>query len=491
MKFGDFPKVASFGSVAAFRAHLQSIGIDMPCEDIASSGPAAPLAAPAEVMGKSVGNRFAVQPMEGWDALEDGRPSDKTRRRWRRFGLSGAKLVWGGEAVAVRPDGRANPNQLYLAEHTQADIASLRETLISAHKEVMGGDSDLMIGLQLTHSGRFCRPNTKDQAEPQILYNHPILDRKFRVAPGAHVMTDDEVARLVEDFITAAKRVRDCGYDFVDIKHCHGYLGHEFLSATTRPGRYGGSIENRSRFLREIVAGVRAEAPGLAIGVRVSAFDLAPFQPDPEKSSGPTLGPGVPEIPAGSLPYRHAFGVNADKPDEFDLAEPKAFFRILLELGIRLVNVTAGSPYYNPHITRPALYPPSDGYLPPEDPLLGVMRHLEATRQLKQSCPEIRVVGSGYTYLQEYLPNVAQAVVRQGWTDFVGLGRMMLTYPELPRDILSGKGLQKKRLCRSFSDCTTAPRNGLSSGCYPLDMDYKKSPEAKVLAAVKKVAKLT
>ena len=93
----------------------------------------------------------------------------------------------------------------------------------------------------------------------------------------------------------AAKRAQQCGFDFVDIKHCHGYLGHEFLSAITRPGPYGGSLENRTRFLREIVAGIRAEAPGLRIGVRISAIDTVPFKPDPAQSEPGALGPGIPE----------------------------------------------------------------------------------------------------------------------------------------------------------------------------------------------------
>ncbi len=159
-------------------------------------------------------------------------------------------------------------------------------------------------------------------------------------------------------------------------------------------------------------------------------------------------------------------------------------------LGIRLINITLGSPYYNPHLTRPALYPPSDGYQPPEDPLIGVMRHLETVRDLKQAFPALAFMGSGYTYLQEFLPNVAQAVVRQGWVDFVGLGRMVLSYPELPADVLAGRPMQRKRLCRTFSDCTTAPRNGMVSGCYPLDTHYKKSPEMVRLTQVKKAANL-
>jgi NADPH2 dehydrogenase len=154
-----------------------------------------------------------------------------------------------------------------------------------------------------------------------------------------------------------------------------------------------------------------------------------------------------------------------------------------------LVNITAGSPYYNSHVQRPALYPPSDGYQPPEDPLIGVARQMYVVRYLKQLFPDFTLVGTAYSYLQEYLPNVAQAAVREGWVDIVGLGRMVLAYPELPRDVLEGKPFQTKRLCRTFSDCTTAPRSGLVSGCYPLDPHYKKSPDAARLAEAKKSAK--
>ncbi len=176
-------------------------------------------------------------------------------------------------------------------------------------------------------------------------------------------------------------------------------------------------------------------------------------------------------------------------PTDYDLSEPKALLGILEGLGIRLVNITAGSPYYNPHVTRPASYPPSDGYHPPEDPLIGVMRQIEIVRDLKRAFPDLLLMSSGVTYLQEFVPNVAQALVGAGWTDVVGLGRMVLSYPELPRDVLEGRGVQKKRLCRTFSDCTTAPRNGLVSGCYPLDTHYKGSEQFKALAAIKKPAK--
>lgn len=496
MTLGDYPKIATLRTVEAFRTHLEDLGIGIPCDDILESGSDSPLARPiAAPLGNSartsftVANRFAIQPMEGWDGTEDGLPTENTVRRWRRFGESGAKLIWGGEAVAVRFDGRANPNQLVLSEANQAEIGGLRETLVSAHRETMGTGAGLLIGLQLTHSGRFARPRDKKRLEPVILYHHPILDRKFGVPADYPVMSDGEIRRLIEDYVAAAMRAWDCGFQFVDLKHCHGYLGHEFLSAFTRPGPYGGSLENRTRFLRELVAGIRAEAPNLGIGVRLSAFDLVPFQPDPCQSSTHKLGPGIFENYCDAMPYRYAFGVDQDQPIDIDLTETVALFEILRSMDVRLVNVTAGSPYYNPHIQRPALYPPSDGYQPPEDPLIGVARQMEVVRYLKELFPNFVLVGTAYSYLQEFLPNVAQAAVRDGWTDIVGLGRLVLSYPELPRDLLSGAGMQTKRLCRTFSDCTTAPRNGLVSGCYPLDPHYKKSPEMAVLARIKKDAR--
>jgi 2,4-dienoyl-CoA reductase-like NADH-dependent reductase (Old Yellow Enzyme family) len=173
-------------------------------------------------------------------------------------------------------------------------------------------------------------------------------------------------------------------------------------------------------------------------------------------------------------------------PTEPDLTEPTLFLSLLEELNIRLVNITAGSPYYNPHVQRPALYAPSDGYQPPEDPLVGVGRQMEVTRQLKQHFPNLIFVGTAYSYLQDFLPHVAQAAIRDGWVDLVGLGRMVLTYPELLWDASGGQAIQNKRICRTFSDCTTAPRNGLPSGCYPLDSYYKTSEFARRLSSLKK-----
>lgn len=479
----------SIRSVTDFRSYLEQLRLTLPCDDEVTLGAASVLAQPLSFNDRQIGNRFCIHPMEGWDGTLDGRPTEHTLRRWRHFGLSGAKLIWGGEAVAVRHDGRANPNQLLINEETKGDLARLRETLVAAHLEACGTTDDLLIGLQLTHSGRYSRPNEKTRPEPRILYHHPFLDRRVKVNDDYPVLTDGEVREIIERYHAAARMARELGYDFVDIKHCHGYLGHEFLSAHMRAGEFGGSFENRTRFLREIVEGVRAVAPGLSIGVRLSAFDLVPFYPDPEQPTPGKLGPGVPEPYGELLPYRWGFGVNRDNPEEYDLTETVAFLSLLRDLDIRLVNVSVGSPYYNPHVQRPALYPPSDGYQPPEDPLVGVARQLEATRALKRQFPDLIFVGSGYTYLQEFLPHVAQAAVREGWVDSVGLGRMVLSYPDMPLDIMRGQKLKRKLVCRTFSDCTTAPRNGMISGCYPLDDHYRKSPEGEQLKQIKATAR--
>lgn len=475
-----FRRIASFKTADDFASYLSHLNLNLGFDRELQVGKDSPLGQPYQLDELTIGNRFCILPMEGWDGTEDGKPSQLTTLRWQNFGESGAKLIWGGEAVAVRHDGRANPNQLCLNENTADAVAQLHETLTTAHLKRYGTTSDLLVGLQLTHSGRFARPNDKAKLEPRILYRHPVLDQKFGIASDDAVFTDAEIEALIEDFITAAVRAQKAGFTFVDIKHCHGYLGHEFLSAHTRPGKYGGSFENRTRFLREIVSGIRRDAPGLLIGVRLSAFDFIPFRKGADQR-------GEPETYSGD--YNFGFGTNPTNPLEINLTEAYQFLALLDELNVKLVCITAGSPYYIPHIQRPALFPPSDGYLPPEDPLVGVTRLLKATSELKQKFPNLAITGTGYSYLQEWLPNVAQHFIRTGQVDFVGLGRLVLSYHDLPDDVIQGRSLQTKRLCRTFSDCTTGPRNGLVSGCYPLDPVYKSHPHAEQLKAIKQAIK--
>ena len=419
------------GDVGALRARLVELGVDLPLADPPAVGA---LARPMEVAGRTAPNRLAILPMEGWDGTDDGRPTDLVRRRWARFGSSGAGLVWGGEAFAVTPDGRANPHQLCRGPASGDDLAELRALLAS----------DQVAGLQLTHSGRWALDPRPGRAEAR-------LDAR-RTGPG---WTDAELDALADDYAASALVAQAAGFDFVDVKACHGYLQHELLG---RPG----ALEERARPLRTAIDRVRAAAPGLPVGVRLSVFDVVPHRSGAD-------GVGEPE------PGEERFGFPAaDAPALLDL------------LDVDLVCVTAGSPYYCPHVQRPAYFPPSDGYQPPEDPLVGVARLAAAAVALAEARPGTTVVASGLSYLQEWLPHVASALVRDTPVAAVGVGRLALSYPDWPADVLAGRAVDPRRLCRTFSDCTTAPRNGLVSGCYPLDDHYKAMPERLELAAAKR-----
>jgi NADPH2 dehydrogenase len=475
-----YPKLSQFKSPAELRARFDELGIELPIDDaILSAGEGSPLAQAICFGPLTLDNRWCIHPMEGWDANTDGSPSAHTLRRWRNFGLSGAKLIWGGEAAAVQPDGRANPHQTLALPENRTGLAALLAELQAGHRQACGSLEGLVVGLQLTHSGRFCKPHDSQRFEPRIAYHHPLLDAKFKIDPNndAIVWTDEQLETLIENYVRAARLAYEVGFQFVDIKACHGYLLHEFLSARSRPGRFGGDFAGRTRLLRTIIERVKVEVPGLLIGVRLSAFDLVPFQTSREI--------GQPMLFKELLPYTCGFGSDANDPLSIDLAEPLKLLGELRDLGVVAVNVSAGSPYYNPHIQRPASFPPSDGYQPPEDPLLGVARQFQVTRQCKLAVPDLLIVGTGYSYLQDYLPHVAQALVRRNWVDVVGLGRMVLSYPEMPLDTLAGQPLARKRVCRTFSDCTTAPRAGMISGCFPLDPYYKALPEASELKKLK------
>lgn len=427
-----WPQVKRLDTAPAFLGRLDDVGATLPFADPPAVDA---LAAPLPVAGRKAPNRFAVLPMEGWDGTDDGRPTDLVRRRWSRFGASGAGLVWGGEAFAVRPDGRANPHQLCAGPTSAADLAELRSLLAP----------DQVAGLQLTHSGRWA-------VEPRPGRAEPLLDARRAGRPW----TDDELDALADDYAAVARLAAAAGFDFVDVKACHGYLHHELLGCA-------GSLTERARWLRATVERVRTAAPGLHVGVRLSVFDVVPHRRGPD-------GIGEPE---------------ADTVAPFGFAASDAA-ALLHELGVELVCVTAGSPYYCPHVQRPAWFPPSDGYAPPEDPLAAVARLVAAAVELARSSPDLTVVASGVSYLQEWVPHVASALVRDTDVAAVGVGRMALSYHDLPADVLAGRALDGRRLCRTFSDCTTAPRNGLVSGCWPLDAFYRDRPDRVELAAAKR-----
>jgi NADPH2 dehydrogenase len=271
-----YPKIAQLKDVAAIRARLAELNLELPLDDeILTAEAGSPMAESLQLGKHTLKNRWCIHPMEGWDAHTDGSPSEHTIRRWQNFGKSGAALIWGGEAAAVCEQGRANPNQTLATEGNRAGLATLLAAVTDAHQQACGDIDGFLVGLQLTHSGRFCRPNSK-RLEPRIAYHHPLLDEKFNIDSDdpSVVLTDDDVERLIDAFVAAAGLAKSVGYQFVDVKSCHGYLLHEFLSARARPGKFGGDFAGRTRFLKTVIGRIQNEHSDLTVVVRLSCFDL-------------------------------------------------------------------------------------------------------------------------------------------------------------------------------------------------------------------------
>ncbi len=467
----NYPRVSSFKSSKEFRDHLQKISLQI---DLTDEVNPQSFAQACKYKNKIIGNRCCILPMEGWDCLPDGNPSDLTKRRWMNFATSGAKLLFGCEAAAVMQSSKSNTRQMMINENTYLELKELLQEMRSVHAEKFGTADDLYIGLQLTHSGRYSHPNDDAKRESVTAYSNPLLDKRF-ANTAENVVTDEEIPNIIEHFVKAAHYSYLAGFDFVDIKMAHGYLGFEFLAAIHRPGLYGGSFENRTRFFREIVEGIQKEVPELDIATRLSLFDFIPFEK------------GEDQVGKAMRYDNYPYAFSGDGTGlGYDLSETCKFIELCKNLGIEMICATAGSPYYNPHIQRPAYFPVSDGYLAPEEPLVGVARQIMSVAEVKKRFPELIFISSGLTALQEYLPNVANWILDSQFSDFIGIGRMVLAYPDFFADLLAGKDLNKRRICRTIGDCTTAPRNGLVSGCYPLDEFYKGLPEFEELKQCKK-----
>jgi NADPH2 dehydrogenase len=454
-----------FRSRDDLEAECRRLGLDLRFSDDLG-----PLFRPVAFGPLRAGNALCVQPMEGCDGTPDGRPGELTLRRYQRFGAGGAKLIW-GEATAVVEEGRANPRQLLLNDETAPDFERMLADCRRAHREACGGDDDLVVGLQLTHSGRY------SYRRPLLAVHDPVLDPRTVVdkttgrtaGPDEPLLDDDSLRRLVDHYVAAARLARRCGFQFVDVKQCHRYLLSELLAAKERPGPYGGSLENRTRLARDIITALRAEVPGLVVATRLNVYDGIPYR----KRAGDSEGEPCPWTP----PVRSAWGAREDDPLQPDLAEPTWWIGEMARLGVALVNVSMGNPYATPHVIRPFEYPPPDGYETPEHPLIGVDRHFRLAGQLQQAFPHLALVGSGYSYLQEYLFQAGAANVRDGRVTFVGVGRAALPQPDFARQLLEYGRLDRKRVCRTFSYCTAlmrAKHNELgqfATGCPPFDKE--------------------
>jgi len=426
-----------FRSLEALLEKAAELGLEIPVASDLS-----PLKRRVPIGQHLTPNALAVQPMEGCDGTADGRPSELTRRRYVRFARGGAGLLW-FEATAVVPEARANPHQLWLHKGSASALAHLRLEALEQARTTMGSDFRPYMTIQLTHSGRYSRP--VDKPAPIIAHHDGILDRVLGIPADYPLISDAELDRLQDRYVEAARLAWECGFDGVDIKSCHRYLVSELLAAHTRPGKYGGSFENRTRLLLSVVRRIREELPQLDLTIRLNVYD--------------------------GHPYPWGWGVSKADPKLPDLSEPLRLIGLLREAGVSLIKVTAGNPYFTPHINRPFDQNVIGGYVPDEHPLIGVHRLISLARKVKRAYPELVVVGSGYSWLRQFIGPVAAGVLAAGWADIIGLGREAFAYPDFARDLLTKGQLPPRRLCITCSRCTQIMRDHGPTGCVPFDRE--------------------
>ena len=425
----------NFRSMDKLQTKIAQLGADIRFEEDLS-----PLARPVTIGDLVSPNSLGIHPMEGCDGTANGAPAELTVRRYERFAHGGAGILW-FEATAVVAEGRANPRQLWLHEGTVGEFARLVKRIDQISEEQFGAGKRPVTVVQLTHSGRYSRP--VDKAAPIIAFRNPILDPRHNLAADYPIISDDELETLEGRYVAAAKLAYEAGFQAVDIKTTHGYLSAELLAGHTRPGRYGGSFENRTRFLLNVVSKVREAVPGILVAVRLGACD--------------------------GLTYPYSWGMDTDIEGKEDLEEPIRLVRLLYEKGVRLLNVTAGNPYYMPHLTRPFDQPSRGVPVPDEHPLEGVDRLFRAGRALQQAVPEMVVMGTGYSWLRQFFPQAAAANLKNGWVKVAGLGRQAFAYPDFARDLLEKGTLDVKQSCTACSKCTQLMRDDGMAGCVTRD----------------------
>jgi len=410
----------------------KSMNLEIPC-----SADIKVLAGEVNIGNKKMPNSMAIHPMEGCDGTSNGEPGELTFRRYRRFASGGAGLIW-FEASAVENDGRANPRQLLLSNENSGSFKKLFDDSMKAAQERFGQNFKPYTVIQLTHSGRYSRPSAN--AEPLAAVKNPYLDKKLTVEP--EIITDSRLEVLEDSFLRAALLAQEIGFDAVDIKSCHGYLISEMLSAYNRSGCYGGSFENRTRFLLNVTGKIKRASKTLDITLRLNAYD--------------------------AVPYPFGWGVNRDDYMLPDLSEPLELIKKLTQNNVKLINITAGNPYYNPHVNRPY---DNGAYVPPEHPLEAVARLLACARVIQNNFPSIAVVSTGFSWLRESAANVASGGIRDKWFKIAGFGRQAFAYPDFAADILEKGSMDRSKCCITCSKCSMLMRSGKESGCPVRDKD--------------------
>ena len=422
-----------FCRAADLLKRAEALGVSLPFQDST-----APLFQTSAVSGTRIPNRMAVQPMEGCDASPAGAPGELAFRRYRRYAEGGSGLIW-FEACSVSPEGRSNPRQLLLSTQTLDSFRQLVEMTRRAAQARFGAMHDPYLVLQITHSGRFSHRGVR--SKPRAVRFNPLIDK----SPGdVDIQSDAELMEIRDQFMAAAVLAEKAGFNAVDVKACHGYLLHELLSAITRTdSHYGGIFENRTRLLLDIVRQIRGALPQLALAVRLNATD--------------------------GVPYPYGFGVSQGGTAAPDLSEPLRLQRLLVDAGCVLLNITAGIPFLVPHIGRPFEHPAKGAKRPDIHPLASVASLISLAAVFQTAQPSLPVVGTGYSWLRQFWPNVGAAVIEGKKASLIGVGRSSFAYPDAPADLMNFGALDPAKCCNTCSCCTDLMRSRQETGCVICD----------------------
>ena len=401
-------------------------------------------------------NRLAIQPMEGFDANLDGSPSELTFRRYKRYAEGGAGLIW-FEATGIQELGRTNNHQLFLTKDNKNAYSKLVEEIRQISNRTLkdlGFKNECVLILQLNHAGRYTKVG--DQRYPMRTFQSLNLDNEMNISlHDGTTLSDKDLDEFEDIWVEKTVLAKEAGFDGVDIKSCHGYLISELLSSVPRESSiYGGQeLEKRSRFLLNIVRRAKKRINSdFIITTRLSPYT--------------------------GIPYPEGFGVEKLEGERFpapmDLSEPIELIKNLYDLGVRLINISGGNPYYHPQITRPYDTPVKDGAEPTEHPLYGVNRLINLAAAIKKQTPDDMVfVGSGYSYLREYADRVTAGLIHEKKIDICGFGRMAFANPNFPKQIFKDGKINKKLCCIACSKCSQFMREGRNTGCAIRDPEYK------------------
>lgn len=433
-------KFSSFKTNADFSAAMAADGLNFPITDDVSI-----LSEPLTLAnGHVIPNRMVIQPLEGFDGTKDGNPSDLIFRRYKRYAEGGAGLIW-YESITVADDGRCNPLQMIIKEETVPEIKRLVDESNAAAIAKYGRKPYNV--LQLTHSGRRST-NAEWKSTPLAVVPNPYIDHHNSIDGQSGQITfatDEKIEEIVEGFIRGAELAVKCGFDSVDVKVCHEYILRELLAAYNRPGKYGGSFENRTRATFDIIHGIKQRCGDkIDICVRLNAYDC--------------------------IPWPHGWGMKqVEGVMEPDPAEVIKLCNMLVAEGVDLINLSTMMPRYQPTGRGYLAELEEDAVI---EPYKGVYALFEMTRRIKEAVPGGTFVCTGLTWLEQFGGAVGAGGIKKGWWDLAGFGRQAFAYPDFAEDIMKTGSMVRSKCCITCDKCYDLIQKGhVQSGCVVRDQE--------------------